>query len=639
MWKILKILGHLLKAIFLVVALLALTAITLLYIFEHGLPTVVIDKIEEKISTDEVIVDIGRITFHLESGLHLHNIEVYPKKIASERFGTVEDVIIRFSINSGVAYSNCLESITLKNINCPHHPRKIFRQLAKMKPPEEKKDEPRKKIPTLSPFKLIIEDSHVIGFKAKKASTTLTLNDPVISFSNINLQWADTPQKTQLDGHLYLHLDTELLDGYVKGEAFPENVTGFLKELEAHTVIREIAHFSKLKKPIDVDCNFEVNLNNSDFTIDIDLDVKSCAYRNIPLNYARGNIKAYGTNNTTWVDLKGLKTANSDGSIEGTLYYDETDESLKVNAISTMRHRDVTGIIDILTHGELNPVICEKPPIVTANGVVAISTNALSTHRLTGSFKSSKASIFGLNVKESSCDYAVQGDEAILKKIKATTLSGGTVKGSAVFTISIDKDLPPAIVSQATFHKIDLSDLAQLFSITNERIGECSGNLELASVLGTNQLHTINGKGDFKVKNGRLNQLKLFAGLTEYMSKNIPGISSLVNQSECSFQFTIKDGILSTDNFDITGDIFNIHGKGTYDIPNDNIDLTMHVALFRRRSIAGRITRFVTFPFKKLLLEFKLYGTSEDPQWSYVTILEKIVDQIPGPHEKEDKKE
>jgi hypothetical protein len=433
-----------------------------------------------------------------------------------------------------------------------------------------------------------------------------------------------------VEGRIYIYFETELLDGFASGEAFPEHVTGFLQELEVNTVLREIAHFSELKEPIKVDCGFKVELENNDFALDIDLDVGACAYREVPLKYAKGNIKAYGTNNTTWVDIQGLRTENSDGKLEGSLYYDESNESMKIDALSTMRHKDVTTIIDILTHGELEPVLCENPPVVTAIGIVAMATNAPIQHSITGKIRIGKASLFGLKVQQADSNYAIEGNEAILQNIEAATPSGGTVNGSAVFSLNLLDDKPPSIISQVDFNKIDLSDLAHIFSITNDKIGECSGHLELSGILGTNQLHTLNGRGDFKVSHGRINQLKLFAGLTDYLSRNIPGISSLVDQSSCSLQFTIKEGILSTEDFSVEGDIFNIHGKGTYDMPADSIDLTVHVALFRKTSIAGKITRLFTFPFQKLLLEFKVYGSAEDPQWSYVTILEKIVDQIPG---------
>jgi len=638
MWKLLKIIGHLIKALFWFVLLLACIAIALLYVLEHGMPQAAVKAISEKLSDEDIIVEIDRITFGINTGLHLHKVQAYPKKIASDSFGTAEDIIIKFSLAPGISNNERIQSVTLKNVDSPDHPRRIFRKLAEMNPDKRDEKEPRKPIPDLKPFKLIIENSHIVGFKTKNANAVVTLQDPSIKFSDITLKWPDYAREMQLTGKVDLNLESEMLEGYVTGEAYPANVTGFLTELNARTVLREIDRFSQLKNPIRLDCGFIVDLSCSDFSLDINLDLDSCAYRKVPLNFVQGNIKAYGTNTTTWVDIKELKTADDSGKLEGSLFYDESLGTLKIDALSTMNHSNVTTIIDLLTHGELAAVITEHPPVVTAKGIVAISTNVVDGHNMSGKFSTGKGSLFGLRVQKSSCDYSVRGNQAFLQNIKSTTPAGGDVTGGAVFTIRAEEALPPYIVSHSSFEKIDLTDLARIFNLTNARTGECSGKLELAGVLGTNQMHTLNGQGSFKIINSRINQLPLFAGLTEYMSKNIPGISSLVDQSACSVDFLIKNGIVSTDNFDIEGDVFNIHGKGTYDLVKNDIKFTVHVALFKKKSMAGKLSRIVTFPFKKLLLEFRVHGSPEDPDWSYVTILEKITDQIPS-FNKKDKNE
>ena len=304
--------------------------------------------------------------------------------------------------------------------------------------------------------------------------------------------------------------------------------------------------------------------------------------------------------------------------------------SVELQASSTMNHNEVLTIIDILTHGELHPLKPIYPPSVTAKGVVAVKADAPVKHDLKGKISIGKGEVFGLQVKESSSNYRVQGDHAYLDDVKGTTPSGGKVSGNADFTISAETEDPPFILANVKINtQIDLSDLARIFSITNSKAGECSGDMQFSGILGTNQIQTLNGKGDFKIKKGQLNRLRLFAGLTDYLTKNVPGVSSIVDQSDCSLNFTIEDGILSSKDFAIEGDVFSVKGKGTYDIAEDNLNFVVHVGLFKEKTIAGKISRIVTFPFKKLLLEFKVFGSVDNPEWSYVNILEKITDQIP----------
>ena len=88
--------------------------------------------------------------------------------------------------------------------------------------------------------------------------------------------------------------------------------------------------------------------------------------------------------------------------------------------------------------------------------------------------------------------------------------------------------------------------------------------------------------------------------------------------------FTIADGVLRTDRFLISGDVFTISGTGSYSMTDDNLDFTMRVSLFRNDTILSRLTAPFAWTFSKLLLEFKVYGPLDNPQWDYVSVLEKL---------------
>jgi len=60
----------------------------------------------------------------------------------------------------------------------------------------------------------------------------------------------------------------------------------------------------------------------------------------------------------------------------------------------------------------------------------------------------------------------------------------------------------------------------------------------------------------------------------------------------------------------------------------DRFDFVVRANVFKQKTIAGKLTRLVTLPFARLLLEFKLYGSFEKTEWSYVNIIEKISDQL-----------
>jgi hypothetical protein len=628
MWKLLKFFGHLLRLLFLIAALLTIIATALLYIAEHGIPTTIVKRFEEKISDEDVIIQIGRATFTFDSGLQLYDITAEPRKLAGEKFGTIEKIKIALKLSPFIPHNQRIKSIHLSGVEMPRHPRRIFRKLAKMRgetPPHKQ----RRKLPPLTPFKLFIDDSCLIGLNVTAAEATVVLNEPVICFNSALIKWQGNTPHRQITGRTEVDLKRNVISGTASGLAFQEDLEPFLHEMGARGAIREMARITAVEKAARANCSFAANIENGDFMIDIDIDVDRCCYRNIPLDYARFNLTACETNGTMTVEINNLTSASTTGKLEGDIFYDEADESVRVQGTSTMDHKDVLTMINILTHGELNPLQPQNPPIVTVKGVAAVSTNSVVKHNLDGNVRIGTGVVFGLIVQEANAKFKVIGDHAYLKDVVGHTPTGGSLSGDAKFDINNTPELPPTINANVEFNAIDLIDLAKIFSITNARIGECAGKLRLSGLLGTNQLHTINGAGSFDVKKGLLTRLPLFAGFTDYISRNIPGVDRVVDQSDCSLDFTIRNGILSSDNFLIEGDVFSIQGKGDYDIVSDDLDFTVHVALFRQKTFAGRIIRMVTFPFKKLLLEFKVYGSVEKPEWSYVNILEKITDQVP----------
>ena len=51
---------------------------------------------------------------------------------------------------------------------------------------------------------------------------------------------------------------------------------------------------------------------------------------------------------------------------------------------------------------------------------------------------------------------------------------------------------------------------------------------------------------------------------------------------------------------------------------------TAHVQLLKNDSIVSRLTSPIIWPFSKLLMEFKVFGSLENPEWKYVSVLERL---------------
>jgi hypothetical protein len=155
--------------------------------------------------------------------------------------------------------------------------------------------------------------------------------------------------------------------------------------------------------------------------------------------------------------------------------------------------------------------------------------------------------------------------------------------------------------------------------------GRVFGAVEFGGPLNTALVSQVNGKMSLTLKNGHIARLKLFAGLTDYLAKTVPGIASMVDQSNAEVEGVISNGVIKASKILISGGVFTITGRGTYSMPDDKIDITARVRIFRNDSILVKLANPITWTFSKLLLEFKVYGSINDPKWEYVSVVERLL--------------
>jgi hypothetical protein len=63
---------------------------------------------------------------------------------------------------------------------------------------------------------------------------------------------------------------------------------------------------------------------------------------------------------------------------------------------------------------------------------------------------------------------------------------------------------------------------------------------------------------------------------------------------------------------------------GKFDAVNDKLDFTVRVQFMKRDSIAGKVLHSLTWPFTKLLLEYRLTGSSSAPEWQYISVIDRL---------------
>jgi len=630
MWKLLKFIGALVKTVFWLALFLVLAGALALYVLEQDIPSPLVSRVSDALSTDDYLCRIGRASYSLKSGLHFYQVKLFQKRVANTALVSADEIAIAFSIQPKLDLSERLRGITIKNLSMPTLPPKHAKTAEHPLPippssiATQRTDKAEFKLPTIAAFPLTLEKADVFGIQAERLTAVIAMDGPQFSANQVFIQWPDKAFDMTLNGYVTANFSTRLVNGNVKGQAFPGNILPLLVALHSRSAIKQINFFSKIDRPVNAEATFTVNIDNSDFSLLLGLDVGPCAYRDVPMKFAKGTIEAYGTNIYTSVVIGPLQAESHTGPLSGKMVYREETGGLDIDATAKMDITELSMIIDILRHGELNRIHCDTPPTITVNGVVAVDKKSSVVNDLNGQIAMPSGSILNLPVKDITSDLAVKGDSALFRHICGNSASGGKISGDIEFFFPGGATTSTLFTTRTTFSDVNLSDLSHVFHCTDTRAGLVSGSLSLVGHAGNRTIASLVGEGHARISDGLLNRTPLFAGFTDYLARNIPGVSSLVNQSNGSMDFTVENGILRTDNLLIEGDLFSIKGTGSCDLENETIDFLVRANILKEKTLAGRVTHFVTMPFTRLLLEFKVFGPLEKTDWSYVNIIEKI---------------
>ncbi len=152
----------------------------------------------------------------------------------------------------------------------------------------------------------------------------------------------------------------------------------------------------------------------------------------------------------------------------------------------------------------------------------------------------------------------------------------------------------------------------------------------------TNNYEVMDGFGHIRVENGQLMRMKGFSGLIELLADKVPGVAYVTDRTQAKVDYVIEKGVLKTDGIYIEGGLFSMMMYGTFDIADDKLDFIVRTQFMKDKSLMATIVRPITWVFSKLLLEFRLTGSSEKPVWEYVSVIDRVVDAVAA--DKEDKK-
>ena len=488
-------------------------------------------------------------------------------------------------------------------------------------------------IPDVPSFTLTLVRPDVLGIAPERAVATVRTNPRRVEFEDVRVSWPDIDRAMSVDGSVYIDFDEQRFHAVARGEARQSHIRPLLVTLDVPSAVSYMDAFTGVTEPVPVSASWDVNLVNNDFRMHLDLHPTLGRYNGVPMRRVDGELglEVYtrGTNLNCVTTVGPLSALDPKGrTLDGRLAVVVTNDitRLEFDAKSGLALKDILSIADCLNDGTLDCISCETPPEITVTGTLMPDPARQAENNLHGTVAFKRGVFFESPVEDVAFSYSYVGDTISFDNISLRGKEGGRYTGKAKLHVPASDPDSASFSMAFVCRDGSLGEIAEVLgSDFGGRHGVVNSEVEITGPISTNLYPHVNGRGKVRVTEGRLAQMKLFMGLTDYLAANVPGVASLVNQSQASVDYTITNGVFSSNNIFIEGAVFSIKASGTYDIPADNLDFTVRLQLLKNDSFLGKLVHPVMFPFTKLLLEFKVTGPADNPKWDYISVLDRIL--------------
>lgn len=595
-----------------------------LFFREQRLPSFAVDKIVEGISSPDFYLKCDGASFGFRHGINLSGVRLYDVKN--------DDIHVKPLVSANYIHLNFFTR-TIRVIDATY----------KRLPSEYYiEDEPNKEaplsgvgridLPDVEPFRIVFESPDILGLTPDEVSASISVRSGKLLATDIKIDLSGSDAATKLFGEVCFDFALMKLRANVSGNAKQSQIRPFLEVLDIPCSYPYVDAFTQLPTPVPSKLEVDADLITGDLVLWMHYSPNMGKYRSVPMVSADGDVFFYTRKGEEprKVALKvNLSNAvDSEGRmLKGWLTVDDFSGRYRLNydVTSTLRFEDALVISEILDPSDFSFIKCTDAPYITLKGKSGVSADDLDAVDLGGIARLGRGEVLGFAMRNLDGKYSLKRDVfSISGKFGGKT--GGEVDFSTDVFLEGFESSKARFAVKGNYRNGSLEELADVFSFDlGDRKGQVDWDMELSGKLsGQDVVKSCNGKGRIVVRNGHLARMKLFSRLTGILADKVPGISFLVDQTEASADYTIKDGVLRSENVYIEGGFVSIKAWGEYDMVKDNLDFVARVQIMKKESLIAKIIHPVTYPVTKLFLEFKVTGPIDNPNWENIQILDRL---------------
>ena len=322
-------------------------------------------------------------------------------------------------------------------------------------------------------------------------------------------------------------------------------------------------------------------------------------FRGVLMKNAASKIH-FGNGAVTYEDFH---VTRDEGSATGTFTYDFANHEVRVsNVKSSLRPIDAAIWIDPDLPKTVAPYRFHQPPTITANGVyqfhggrnTRLDIGVDARAGLDYTFLGKVLSFDRVNSK------LIFSTDRLQIADLAGTLFSGQVRGSADISLAHNNPRYHAAISVKSINFPRLTDLYFNYKTAQ---GNLTGTYNFDG-FGSDARKML-GSGKVEVTDGDVFAIPVFGPISGILARILPGTGySIAHKATATF--TVKDGIIHTDDFDVAGNLFSILGHGDLYFIDDKLDFDVRVDPKGPTTLLAPVYK---------LFEYKGEGTLKQPNW------------------------
>ena len=606
-----------LRSIMAMFATLALVVIAHLY--DIPFPATLADKISTWNSSQEFSVEVADISLSLSSRtLNVGSVKIYVKGSVDDPFVEIKKAEFRLAPGFSKLDARWLRSVSIGRLVVSDAVADTDSALYAERRSGVAATADAEQFPDFDVIPFFVESARVCGIDGIVGETKFSAKDGVIRFGDIKAVFAGGKENANCE----MAFDTvkHHISVKCKGDITPKTMMPLFVALQLPRLCEILSSFDFPDVPPKVSFALDCALDKRDGEMRVDVgSANPCSYRSIPVSSFSGVITSSGTNLWRRVAITDLGLRRPEGSAYGSLQIDMADRAITFTGESKMEPLNFAVLAHImkkLPEAPL-PFSFPAPPHVKASGVYDLASDCDDRTDIVGTIVAPRIAFTNDGFVENvTSRLFLKGAALNLDQIKADAFDG-KITGAAALAIS--NRAFSVTVKLDGLRRAKFAPLADNYDAAETK-GALNSAFGISGIIATNRadtLRTLTGGGKITLKDADIYRVPLFAGLTGFLSRYVPGVDFLVAQDTLETEFELSSDSVRITNMEIIGAVFSASAKGWVDY-DGNINIRLKGHLMNNKTWIGAGLRYVLFPISKVF-EFRAEGSYEEPKWSSVT--------------------